>query len=81
MSRFVDEFERLPGGCMECGGPRDYDVTRLLAHAKALETLLESEEWTPWDGTSTPVWCRQCHGTPVGGHAPNCPKDALLHAE
>jgi hypothetical protein len=64
----------------------DTDALRERDEARAmvgvLLTIVKNEEWTPWDGTAEPVWCRSCHGIPSKGHAPNCGKAlAIAKAE
>jgi formamidopyrimidine-DNA glycosylase len=36
------DFENRQRGCMECGGYKEDDVDKLLAHARALETTLKT---------------------------------------
>ena len=47
-----------------------------------LLTIVKNEEWTPWDGTAEPVWCRSCHGTVRMCHKTDCGKaSAVAKAE
>jgi len=72
----TNNFEALPAGCMECGGPYIKDVVALLDHARALEAMLKGFEWVDneWDEK----WCLNC-GNPIeSGHSPDCQLARLL---
>lgn len=78
MSITKDFENRYHGAGTVVGFYLPEDVNELLAHTRALETMLKWHEWTPWDGTSDPVYCRSCHGNIREGHKPECKLSKLL---
>ena len=72
----TNNFEALPAGCMECGGPYSKDVVALLDHARALEAMLKKHEWCAiaWGSAG----CPECMKQTGQGHSPDCQLDRLL---
>ena len=56
----------------------DDDGRELLAHARALETMLKKHEWATRVGRDGDSGCPECREEYFVGHAPDCELAKLL---
>jgi len=70
---FEQKAIKTPGGGAIFSRP---DVMELLAHTRALETMLKKLEWTYWPKRQG--FCRACLQEVSRGHTYDCPIAKLL---
>lgn len=54
------------------------DVDKLVAHTRALETMLKKHEWSARDGVDLDSACPECRGWECLDHEPDCQLAKLL---